>query len=257
MLWFNSFRDSNKCGVSILISRKGKGVIQNIKLHHDTDGRNLICECTINETSYVFCNVYGPNTDDPAFWINIAKKLDGLAADNIIIGGDFNHITDPNMDSKGRLPTHPKSIDCIKQIMQDIDMVDIWRIINPDSRIYTWKKLKPPPTFSHLDKFLINPDLMTSIENCTINTVLFTDHSSVKLVIRQDDFIRGPGVWKLSNTHLNNNKFQNEIRNVISHMVSDGASSLDPDALWDSVKESIVEYCKRFSKENQKTNRHE
>ena len=57
------------------------------------------------------------------------------------------------MDSKGNHATnyHPRAIKEITNIMDTLELVDIWKLKNPDSGRYTWRRLNQA---SRLDYFL-------------------------------------------------------------------------------------------------------
>ena len=58
--------------------------------------------------------------------------------ENIIIGGDFNCPLDPKLGKKGGVMVPRKmAIDNIECLQNDLDLVDVWRIKNPQSRSYT------------------------------------------------------------------------------------------------------------------------
>ena len=85
-------------------------------------------------------NPYGPNNDDPSFFEN--KNLSTLQAtlDSIIMVGDFNTVLNTSMDRKGNHTTnyHPLAL---KEIMDILELVDIWRLKYPDLVRKTWRRL--------------------------------------------------------------------------------------------------------------------
>ena len=61
-----------------------------------------------------------------------------LPNDNRIFGGDFNVILDLEIDRKGGSKlTNFKSQEIIQQWLSEKDLVDIWRVQNPDRKVYT------------------------------------------------------------------------------------------------------------------------
>ena len=69
----------------------------------------------------------------------LQQKLDHLITDQnqrIIIGRDFNVVRDPNLDSSGGSPKEKRSAK-ISDICLNYDLTDIWRIRNPDNKIFT------------------------------------------------------------------------------------------------------------------------
>ena len=81
------------------------------------------------------------------------------------------------------------------EIMEDLQLLDYYRILNPDKKVYTWRK-KNPFKQSRLDYFLISDILSNLVENCTIKPRYRSDHSVVVLELRFNPFKRGRGLWK-------------------------------------------------------------
>ena len=82
---------------------------------------------------YVLC---ASNVDDPRFFELFFDHLHDFECGEIIIGGDFNLVLNIDMDKKGRLArTHLKSQETVKDRAAQLDLVDAWRTINPDSSL--------------------------------------------------------------------------------------------------------------------------
>ena len=72
-------------------------------------------------------------------------------------------------------------------------LVDPWRLLNLDTFLFTWKRLKPSPTFSRLDFFLGVMSLVSQIE---MIPSFKSDHNMVKMEIQMNKHVRGPGIGK-------------------------------------------------------------
>ena len=155
---FFSHGSPNSCGVAILIRNNCNCVIQ--KSIFDPQGRFIIWKAGIQDKVYIFVNIYAPNKDKVSgkFYKNLHRVLQTEVLDceeNIIIGGDFNCPLDPKLDKKGGVMIPWKMIiDNIECLQNELDLVDVWRIKNPQSRSYTWSQ-KSPPIFCRLDYWLI------------------------------------------------------------------------------------------------------
>ena len=113
--------------------------------------------------------------------------------DDIIIGGDFNLVLNIEMDKKGGLAKmHTKAVKVNKDYMAKLDLVDAWRLLNPDGRRYTWCRQKPE-IHCRLDFLLLSQSLTCNVTNTDILAGFKTDHSLViiKLVLHSNP--RGPG----------------------------------------------------------------
>jgi len=60
--------------------------------------------------------------------------LRDFQCDDIITGSDVNLVLDIDIDKKGGLrKTHTKAVQVIKDHMAELDLVDVWRLLNPKS----------------------------------------------------------------------------------------------------------------------------
>ena len=125
---------------------------------------------------------------------SLASQEDLDCEENIIIGGDFNCPLDPKLDKKGGVMVPRKMvIDNIECLQNELDLVDVWRIKNPQSRSYTWSQ-KSPPIFCRLDYWLISNNLQDFVNTTHIIQALKTDHAAIELNLRDlSEISRGRG----------------------------------------------------------------
>ena len=60
----------------------------------------------------------------------------------MIIGGDFNVILDADLDGTGGKPLIKESCKNIADLCSSFDLIDIYRIRNPEVRRFTWRQKK-------------------------------------------------------------------------------------------------------------------
>ena len=142
-------------GVAILFNNNFPLVIN--KTWSDDEGRCIICDITVNDRRIVLCNIYAPNNDQPSFFEKVFDILEGdFPEGERIIGGDFNLVCDVHLDKKGGNPsTHFRSQEVIRQKSELFDLSDVWRVLHPNVRRYTWRQ-KTPPVHCRLDYFLLS-----------------------------------------------------------------------------------------------------
>ena len=75
---FSNYK-SNKAGVCILFNNNFKLQIE--KVFIDTQGRFIICDIRTNETSLTLANIYAPNADNPAIFLDLFDHLADLKGD--------------------------------------------------------------------------------------------------------------------------------------------------------------------------------
>ena len=149
-------------------------------------GRYIILKAEIKDKIYVLINIHAPNKDKDivAFLTKLLITLQNEDLDsenNIVIGGDFNCPLNPTIDKKGGILIQRKSVtSCIDCLQSELDLVDIWRIKNPDVKSFTWSK-KFPRIFCRLDYWLISNNLNDSVQLTDIIPAIRTDHDAIYL----------------------------------------------------------------------------
>lgn len=101
----------------------------------------------MQEKPLVFVNIYAPNKTSKrcTFFQEIQTKLDSLNIESdcdIIIGGDFNIILDPEFVALGGQPKLKEPVKIIEQICLSSDL-DIWKVRNPNERCFSRQQKNP------------------------------------------------------------------------------------------------------------------
>ena len=87
---------------------------------------------TIQRTTFFKLGVYGPNNDGPEFSKQFGENLLDFSGENIILAGDFNLVLEVEKDKQGGNPTtHNNALQELDKIIQNLDLGDIWRDLNP------------------------------------------------------------------------------------------------------------------------------
>ena len=186
-------------------------------------------------------NVYAPNQDDPIFYEQIQKHLTSFQCVQIVFGGDFNLILDISKDkSGGNETTHFRYLKKLESIMGNADLVDFWRILNPDTKRYTWRR-KNPNIQCRLDFFLISCSLCTDILEADILPGYKSDHSLITLTINTHVNPRGPGFWKLNTSLLSESEYVELIEDTIYNVSKqyENKTEIDEILLWEVIKMEI------------------
>ena len=133
-----------KAGVCILFSNNF-----NLQIHKtfcDPEGLFILCDLKIEQFCITLANIYAPNDDNPGFFEFLFEQLQTFKCEEMIIGGDYNLVLDINKDKKGGLAkTHQNSVKVIKDFVNELDLVDVWRAPNQEKRRYTWQRRNPGP----------------------------------------------------------------------------------------------------------------
>ena len=99
------------------------------------------------------------------------------------------------------LQTFVKTLEVINSYCEDLDLIDVWRIQNPEQRRFTWRQ-KNPEIQCRLDFFLVSQCTSCNSINTDIAPGYKTDHSLVTLQISTHNNMRGRGFWKLNTVYL-------------------------------------------------------
>lgn len=249
---FMSHGNSNSRGTCILIHR-----CVPINVHKsiiDSNGRYVILDIDIDGVRMTVGSIYGPNEDNPEFFIDVIHQIESIPNDNRIIGGDFNLILDLNLDKKGgQKSTHKKSCTLVKNWMEETELVDIWRLQHPDSHMYTWNRKRPSPIFCRLDFFLVSYGITENIISSNISPGYRSDHSLVSINFIPIICERGRGFWKLNCSHLKDLEYIKLIKKTIESTVITNENT-NANLLWDVVKTAVRgESIKYSSKVKKKT----
>ena len=82
-------------------------------------------------------------------------------------------------------------------MMEEFYLRDSWRMLNQDSKEYSWfKGLGSEGKASRIDFALISRGLDQQLELIQYISSVKTDHRAVYMVINFNEFERGSGYWK-------------------------------------------------------------
>lgn len=185
-------------GTAILLKKHLDYFIHDHKA--DTNGRYVVADISVHDTRCTVANLYGPNDDDANFFTNIAGIIDNFGNSKVIIGGDFNCTLNRLIDRKGasNFDSCKRKRALLQTWMEEAELVDIWRQLNPDKKRFTWYRRRPRPVFSRLDYFVISFDLVNATINADIKPGYKSDHSAITLELQLVERPRGNGHWKIN-----------------------------------------------------------
>ena len=131
------------------------------------------------------------------------------------MAGDFNFVMDQKLDTINyKNLNNPKSRMELIQLMENENLCDIFRFLNPDKMKYTWRKKKPIKQ-SRLDYFLISESLVPSIQVVDHENSYRSDHTPVVLTLKLTEFKHGKGFWKFNNSLLKDREYVNLVKSQI------------------------------------------
>ena len=207
---------NNKAGVCILFNNNFDFQIE--KVFIDPQGRFIICDIKTNENCLTLANVYAPNEDNPAFFLDFFDHLTDFKGDEIIMVGDYNLVLDLDKDQRGGLAkTHQNSVKIIHKFSEKLDLVDVWRVLHSDTSGFT-RRQHCPRIQCRLDSFLVSQSTVNITTLTDIVPGYKTDHSMITLRISLPSNPRGPGFWKLNTSSLTELEYINQIKTTIQEI---------------------------------------
>ena len=235
--------ESNSCGVSIMLDKSISSKVTEIR--RDMAGRFIQIKLEWQNKSIGITNVYAPNHNDATFFENSFKEMESLDCTYNIISGDFNVVPDGN-DRSNKQVYHKKCKQVIDNFVEANNFGDIWRIMHPDERFFTYMNNTNRRSWSRIDYFLVSQGVQLACVDASIKPSINTDHSLISMDICFGEYKRGPGSWKFNNTMLNNHKFVEDV-NLLIKGCNRIYSYMDPVDYWDLLKFEIGQFCRNES----------
>lgn len=214
--YFSSY-STNSRGVMILMNNNFEQKVERIKT--DKNGNFIILDMLIQGKKLTLVNLYGPNQDNPQFYINLFQKITEFENDKIIMCGDWNFVIDPSIDSENYLHVNnPKARQAVLNYMEEESVLDVWRIMNENCKKYTWRRLNPIRKQARLDFFLVSETISQYAMSADIISGYRTDHSGIVLKLKLLECDRGYGYWKFNNSLLKDKNYADIVKRTIEEV---------------------------------------
>ena len=220
-------------GVAVLFSKDFRDKVSVWK--KDSDGRILSILLKVDDLNINVVNLYAPTapTERKTFLQSLHAYF--FPHSRLIIGGDFN-CYDNSSDKFGSNAVLSKDLSDLKSCFR---LVDAWRAKHPRDRQFTWFD-SSLSIASRLDTFLVSRDLSPHVQLCDILPCSFSDHNFVTLNVDLSNAARrGPGVWKLNNSLLNDAYYNQSVRDLIDQYLRFQHVFVSIKEFWESLKSDL------------------
>ena len=146
----------------------------------------MVIEVKIDDSIFVLINICNGNTESEQLHtlnelINILETFKDFQDKSVVLGGDFNVIFNPSLDSEGGKPvTKKRTIAKLIQITENLDFCDIWKIRNRKRKRFTFRQRHSTGFIQRrLDYFFISNFIQESTKIIDTLVAFSTDHSSI------------------------------------------------------------------------------
>ena len=108
-----------------------------------------------------------------------------------------------------------KETNVLNDALDEMDLIDTFRTFHPNAE-YTFLS-SAHGTFSRIDHILGHKSNLSKFKKIEIIPNIFSDHSTMKLDInyKKKKTVRNINTWRLTNTFLNNQQVNEEIKSEI------------------------------------------
>ncbi len=208
----------NGRGTCIIVKNKLSGNISNNQIL--VQGRCQSLCINHNNILYHIVNIYAPNktNEKKAFFQTIEPNI---IKNFTIIGGDFNTISDINVDvdrwGHRIQPYTPNMVQPLTNLILNYNLIDIWRQMNPTKRRYTYHN-NTIQTKSRIDKFLITPDIQAYNCQSDIIDTTFSDHNTITLTLTSPNKHDRDTTWKLNTSLLTDTDITSDFKILWENM---------------------------------------
>ena len=101
---------------------------------------------------------------------------------------------------------NPKARLEVFNLIENLDLKDVFREIYPEKKRYSWRK-KTPIKQARLDFFLVSESLIPSALSVEYENSYRSDHSQALLSLKINNFVKGTGFWKFNNSLLTDKEY--------------------------------------------------
>ena len=219
-----SSKNSNSRGVAILFNNDFEFKVKGI--YKDNDGNFIMVHAfiTLMNKDVLLVNVYGPNRDEPEFYINLNEQIKAKNIPNLICAGDWNLVLDPSKDYYNyKHVNNPRALEQVESLIDTFALIDIWREYNPLLQRFTWRRSNPLQQ-SRLDYFLVSESLCNYVRDTDIRPGYRTDHSMITLELTFGDSTKRNTFWKFNSSLLKNYDYVQQINEVIENTIEQYAA---------------------------------
>ena len=219
----------------------------------DSNGRFIILEIEVEGNVFILVNIYAPNkeTEKRSFFKDVyavMKSMEITPEKQIIAGGDWNSIFE-SIDKCGGKQQGGNVVQELSDIINELDLVDVWRIRNPLLKRFTYRQ-KTPLIQSRLDYFLVADQCQDIVTFTDIIPSVQSDHSAIVIYLKFiPEWPKGGGHWKFNSRYLDDGNFVAQMNVKLKEWLDMYKDIRDKRVQWEMLKYEIRRYCMKYGKD--------
>ena len=112
-------------------------------------------------------------------------------------------------------------IDNIECLQNELDLVDIWRIKNPQLKVTPGAKNRHK-FFCRLDYWLVSNNSQDFVNSTDMTPAIKTDHVAIAITLTDSyQNAKGPGFWKMNVSLLDDENYLKDLENKLPQYIED------------------------------------
>ena len=184
-------------------------------------------------------NVYVPNIDQPKFLDRLSNLLMTLTDYPIILGGDFNCISNVGVD-RSHPPLNRSPINKVTKYMKNWEsrwnLMDSWRMLHPDERDYSFYS-GVHDLHVRLDRIYCTPSLHAIVTHTEYLPRTCSDHNPLIYTLQMTRSREPVPTWHLKVETLEDTVFHDQLKAEIETYFSQNWGSTDSHLTeWEAFK---------------------
>ena len=226
-------------GVAIFIKKGLEIYIRNV--YTDEDGRCVIFDLEASDIIVPIVALYAPNQDTPSFY----RKR----SEHKILIGDFNLTLNVELDRENTYCNNNNLMQEVQNIMDEFQLVDVWRQRYEEKREYSWIKSGTYPIkASRIDLALTSGGIDHYTQMIQYLSSIYTDHRALYMVLEVSNNQRGTGYWKLNTSILQDQQYINQM-NIELERTINTLQCKSPSKKWEKIKSRIKEFTVKYARQ--------
>ncbi|KAK3091503.1 hypothetical protein FSP39_020293 [Pinctada imbricata] len=158
--------------------------------------------------------------------------------------GDLNCTLSSKDRSSARYVVDGAEGDLVHMITE-LNLVDIWRKRNPETRQYTFKR---GTSRSRIDMILVPIERECDVTRVGITNCPYSDHSFVHLTINIEKISKGPGIWIMNKRTIQSEQFRDTFNAFWDYWKYEIKNYDSIKIWWELTKKKIKEITINISK---------